>query len=73
MTHQDKQHCVACGDGEPRGAGCGYEELCLDCQEGKCIYCGCENDTDGDYCSECEDKWAQYQHEAHLDWLKENR
>ena len=51
--HQSAANCNNCGNGEPVGATCAFEELCETCQEGRCMDCGCENDTDYDFCTEC--------------------
>jgi hypothetical protein len=60
-THQPAANCVRCGTGDVLpGAPNGFAELCLRCQEGSCMECGCLNDTDYDLCSECLDgAWAE--------------
>ena len=69
--HQSAANCNNCGNGEPVGATCGFEELCEKCQEGRCMDCGCENDTDHDYCSGCLDGYYAEQFERHLDAVAE--
>lgn len=71
-THQPAANCVLCGNGEPLpGATCAFEELCLPCQEGRCMDCGGENYTDHDYCAECLDGYYAEQFERHLDAVAE--
>lgn len=69
--HQSAANCNNCGNGEPVGATCAFEELCETCQEGRCMDCGCENDTDHDYCAECLDGYYAEQFERHLDAVAE--
>lgn len=53
-THQPAANCAFCGNGEPLpGATCAFEELCPTCQEGRCMDCGDDLDTDSALCRRC--------------------
>ena len=73
-THQPAVNCALCGNGEPLpGSTCAFEELCLTCQEGCCMDCGGENDTDYDYCAECLDDSYLEDVARHEDLMRERR
>lgn len=47
-----KVQCVRCGDGSVV-ARTAFDELCLECQEGRCMTCAGELDSEYDDCCAC--------------------